>query len=293
MNAFRAAGTVMRPLSNVKNAALIALASIMTGTTDIVAMLLVFALLSLACSSAYAFNALTDIEADRVSATKKTYSVAAAALGGTRLTAIISGLSLAAVLIALRLNWASAAAAALLWLNMMAYSHPKIRLKEKPMWDVLSGAALTYPLRFACAWYALSAEPLPLGTMLMLGTAKSAGFLLYKEQDRDTFLHRSIRNTVTALSAFQVRLTSVVLGLSSLALFFAMCMYRGPYADMIGILPQKTPLLLVLALPPLAIASMQKKGNFMRYDARMLRAAGLTYFTFAAATAWVTLTSWK
>lgn len=273
-----AAWVVTRPLSNTRNLAMVLAALYFAGTA--VSWLRVFlVLLALSCisSALYAYNAAADREQDRKIVNKARYASAAELLGPARIWRIVVSLLFLGGSVALLLGTPFFLLATALALVLFAYSSPAIRLKERPVLDVVFGGALTHPLRFAAAWAAFGIGPPPLLAMSGLLFAKAGGYLLYKAFDRDDLLRLGIQNSLTRLSLRQVVL--LALGCTLLAgvsgvLMVANARWQIPR---LGILPARALWLVVAVVPPLAVLCARAL-NVVHWRVHVLRRVGYVYW---------------
>lgn len=277
--------TVTRVSSNVKNAVAVLLAWYFAGQPAAVwPLFLTFVALSCVSSAFYAYNALTDRAQDAVTPNKRANAAAARLLGGRALGSLVAILAGVGILVALWVNTRVAALAGFLGLTMFAYSSPATRLKERVGTDVLTGALLTHPLRFAAAWAALRPELSPLLPLVALGLAKGGGYLLYKNLDRDTLQRLGVRSTVTALAHRQVVLLGLVLlGLAVIAVL-GMAANHANRLPWLGALPPRALWLLLAGVPPVVVMILRHFGVRAWSTAR-LRRAGLVYQALCLAAA--------
>ncbi len=274
----RASWIVTRPLTNTKNLAMVLLALYLAGTeiswSRVFSVLLVLSFIS---SAMLAYNAAADREQDKKIANKARYASAAELLGPARLGRIIVSLLFLGGSVALSLGPSFFLLATALAAVIFAYSSPAIRLKERPVLDVVFGGALTHPLRFAAAWAVFGAGPPPLLAISGLLFAKIGGYLLYKSFDRDDFVRLGVQNSLTRLSLRQIVLLAlgcILLAVVSGVLMVANARWQIPR---LGILPAGALWLVVAVVPPLVVLFARALA-LVHWRVHVLRRVGYVYW---------------
>ena len=270
--------TLTRPLSSVKNAAVILLAYYLVGQPDgMRAPLLCFLALSLTCAGGYAYNTLTDRELDRKNQSKEHFA-AATTLFGARATLTVSLLCvLAGALIAASLNIHVLAAVLLLALANFLYSWPRTRFKDHFLLDIIFGATLTLPLRFVAAWFLYSFTFPSLGVLVVLAAAKSGGYMLYKLLDVETYRSAGVHNSITRYRYTTVLHAGFALIILALAITLVLCLNSVfLILPVLGSAPFEILWLMPATLPTLIILYCRLAG-VTRTPVKTLRRLGLLY----------------
>lgn len=283
---------ITRPFSNLKNAGIVALAYVLSGTAEpLTAFLWPFLAISCVCSAMYALNALMDTDLDRQMANKRIYADAVTRVGTTRALGSVLALAALGIFLGVLLNRRVAAALLALAVTAIVYSVPPFRFKERRFLDVVFGAALTFPLRFLASWFAFSIFAPPLLPLLGLVFGKSSVYLLYKELDREDLSRARVRNTTTSFPrAWNTTIALIFLALSVSA-FTAMIVMSDLGILFLGALPRRAFIALPLCLPPIILMVTQATGKTL-FNYRVLRAMGILYAIIAIAITWAFVT-WK
>lgn len=253
-----------RPLSNVKNIALIILAFYFSKADfNLILFLAGFFSLSFVCSAFYVYNTLSDYNLDKNNKNKNHYSKAVDYFG-EKISFIIFVLLLACgLIIGFFVNFNFLFVLILLALTNFFYSSKKFRFKEKVILDILFGATFTFLFRFVACWFIFSISTPPLLVIIALISAKSAGYLLYKEVDRSFLKDQNIKNSITIVKKETIIIVSTILWLICfLSLFFL-----------------KFSVLIPLAIPPLVIIYLSAL-NKIKTKIKYLRIAGFIYWLF-------------
>lgn len=268
INLFR----LTRPLSNIKNIALIILALYLSKTDfNLILLLAGFLSLSFVCSSFYVYNTLSDYDLDKNDKNKNHYSEAIDYLGRKTSFAIFISLLVCGFIIGFFVNFYFLFVLALLALTNFFYSSKKFRFKERFILDVLFGATLTFFFRFIASWFIFSDSIPPFLVAIALVSAKSAGYLLYKEVDRPFFETSKIKNSITAVKKETIIIISAVFWLVCFFSFFYNFKESPQYLQI------KFLILTLLAIPPLAIIYLSAL-NKIKTKTKHLRIAGFIYW---------------
>lgn len=267
-----------RPLSNVKNIALLLFAFILSGADfDIVKIILGFIFASLVCSAFYVFNTISDYDSDKKNKNKEHYSKAIDYFG-KRNSYIIFAVSLVFGLFgSIFINIYFFVALILLALTNFLYSSRYTRFKEKIALDVIFGAFLTFLFRFSAFWFIFSISIPPLFAVGFLVFVKVAGYFLYKSLDNRYLVAMNIKNTVTVLSKRGKIYFSVLFWLLAFLCFVFLCINSYWKIGILGILPMRFLTLIIFALIPLAVVYLSFFG-IIKTDVKKLRLAGYVFF---------------
>ena len=267
INLFR----LIRPLSNVKNIALIILSFYLSKADfNLILFLAGFLSLSFVCSSFYAYNTLYDYNLDKNDKNKNHYSEAIDYLGRKTSFVIFISLLTCGFIIGFFVNFNFLSVLALLALTNFFYSSKKFRFKERVILDVLFGATFTFFFRFVASWFIFSVSIPPLLVAIALVSAKSAGYLLYKEVDRPFFEASKVKNSITAVKKETIIIISAIFWLICFLSFFLLC-FGSKY------FPIKFLFLLPLAIPPLIIVYLSAL-NKIKTKIKYLRIIGFIYW---------------
>jgi|GEM_PF-3295930 len=271
-----------RPLSNVKNLAIIALAFFLSGAEfDLADVLIGFFSLSLVCSAVYGFNTLCDLKCDKDNKNKEHYTKAVTYFGKGVIYIILAALVIAGLLLGYYVDAYFVGGLLLLLIVGFLYSSPYTRFKEKILLDVIFGAILTYPLRFFAAWFIFELSFPPLLPIMGLAFAKAGGYMMYKELDRPFFVLQKIKNSITALSKSANILLSSLFWLLAVAAFVLMCLGSRYFrSELWGYLPFRFLSLLPLIIPAI-IVTYFKALDRLTMSNNHLRVAGFAYFVLA------------
>lgn len=247
-----------RPLSNAKTFAVIALAFYLSGKDFILDKLVLGALsLFLLFCGIYAYNTICDADPDKNNKNKRHYAESVSYFGEKSALAISFFLVIISFILGSLINIYFLSVLILSALTGFLYSSPKTRFKEKPVLDIIFGAALTFPLRFIASWFIFTVSFPPLLPIFGLAFLKSAGYMLYKMHDRAFLASRGIKNSVTLLSEKAVMAISALF-FSLAGIFFTMLCLNGVIFNLValGYLPFKFLVLLPLFVPPILLQYM-------------------------------------
>jgi len=263
-----------RPLSNIKNIALILFAFYLSGADfNLKIILLGIISLSLVQSSIYAYNSLNDQETDRKNPEKNHYFQAVQYFGSRKIFFIILFLIVSGFIAGLAINiYFVFSLVALLIVNFL-YSSKYTRFKEKILLDIFSGGALGFLIRFIASWFIFKISFPPILALLSLFSVKTAGYLLYKELDRGALNVLNIKNSITAVSKKTIIVISTVLFSLALFSFILMCLNQRYFQlNYLGILPFRFLILLPFAILPIIVIylSVFKKINIKVWELRVL-----------------------
>ena len=276
-----------RPLSNVKNIAVVLFAFYLSGTEfDANRFILGIVALSFIFSSLYAFNNLNDLEIDKQNDHKKHYSKAVRYFGESKIIIIIFLLSIAGLIIGFFINTYFLINLIILLIIGFLYSSKISRFKEKIFLDVLFGATLTYFFRFIASWFIFSTFFPPLLPIIALISAKTGGYLLYKQIDRPFLMSLNIRNSITIFERKTLITASVFFWIITFLSFFILCL-NSIYLNIkfLGSLPIKFLILLPFAVPPLVViyfSALHKIKTQIKY----LRIIGFCYWILVIIIIW-------
>ncbi len=269
-----------RPLSNVKNAGIFLLAILLSRGLDLVDIyrnFLAFLSLSLVCSGIYAFNSYSDFDIDQNNENKKHYAEAVKYFDKRGALAISALCVLVGLFLGGMINVGFVSAIFLLALTGFLYSSSYFRFKEKYFLDILFGAALTFPLRFLAAWYANMAICPPIIILFALAAVKSAGFMIYKAQDRKYISDTGISNSFVVLSLNWIAAISFALFVFSFAVL--LFLYNNPdYMRANGLMPIPDWIIRIMPLFILPIfVAYFKFYKFIKTGTDRLRQIGFVY----------------
>ncbi len=272
LNFFR----LTRPLSNVKNIAIVSLAFYLSGLKLNSALFVLGALsLSFIFSATYAYNTLCDINTDKKNENKKHYLKAVQYFGEKKsllISAVLCGLGL---VFGYFVNIYFFITLFFLLLVGFLYSSEYTRFKERVLLDVLFGASLTFLLRFVASWFIFEISFPPLLPMFALVFLKNGGYMLYKGYDRPHLIKSKIKNSITALPEKTTLIISACFFVASIVLFILMCL-NSIYLRLgiLGYLSIDFLALLILFIPPIIVQYLLFL-NKIKIKPRYVRAAGL------------------
>jgi len=264
-----------RPLSNVKNIAIISLAFYLSQTPLNWSLFVLGSLsLSLIFSAIYAYNSACDADVDKYNNNKRHYLSAVAYFSKKKTLAIVGILFLFGVILAVFINVRFFYTAIALAVSGFFYSSRYFRFKEKPVLDVVFGATLTILLRFVAAWFIFSMSFPPLLPMFALVFLKNGGYMLYKCYDRPFLIRAGIKNSITLLKQKTILVLSLVFFVCSIGLFILMCL-NSLYlkAVVLGALPVSFLFLLIFFIPPIVIQYLLVL-EIVKINPRYFRTAG-------------------
>jgi 4-hydroxybenzoate polyprenyltransferase len=267
-----------RPLSNVKNIALIVLAFCLSGVAfDWVIFLVGLFSISFVCSSFYIYNTLSDYSLDKNNDNKNHYSGAVDYFGKKTSFIIFILLLVLGFIVGFFVNFYFLFFLTLLALTNFLYSSRRFRFKERFILDILFGASFTFLLRFVALWFVFSFSFPPMLVILALVFAKSAGYLLYKDLDYEYLLALKVKNSVTILGKKTKIIISGILWTSALLSFLLLCLNTYFKIAFLGLLPLRFLLLIPFAIPPIVIIYFSSFGK-IRVVVKALRILGFAYW---------------
>ncbi len=257
-----------RPLSSTKNILLAFLALFLSGAqTSWPRVIISILSVSLVFSANYAFNTLSDFEEDRKSKNKQHYSKAIDFFGERKVILIFWFLAALGILSGLLINYIFVFCLALILAAGYLYSSRVTRFKEKAILDILISGVITISLRFAAFWFVFRHSLPPVTPILALISAKSGGYILYKEFDRE-FFPESNKNTIARLSKKLIVAASALLFFLAILFFIIMCFT--------GEIPFGLIFLVPLAIPPVSAVYL-KVFNKIDIKDKNLRTIGFVY----------------
>ena len=274
----KAIANLSRPLSNVKNIALILLAFYLSKTEfNLILILSGFFSLSLVCSAFYIYNSICDFESDKTNANKRHYFQAVDYLDKKSfiifLIFLTSGLTIGIFInIYFFLN--------LLMLSIVnfLYSWNYTRFKEKFILDILFGASLTFMFRFLAAWALFFQSLPPIMVLITIVLVKSAGYILYKDFDYQYLILKNIKNSTTVFSKKTKIFISASLLFLAFLFFIIMCLNSYLKINYIYTLPLKFLWFAIFMIPPIVVAYLSSFGK-VKTKIRYLRIWGFLYWT--------------
>lgn len=270
-----------RPLSNIKNVALVLLAFyLFESEKDLFSIILGIISLSFVSSAIYAQNSLYDYDADKDNKNKQHYSEAIRHFGKKNTAVIIAFLVIAGLIAGIFINTYFFITLLLLFLTGFFYSSKITRLKEKFITDVLFGAVFTFLLRLLAAWFIFSQSLPPLLAISALVFAKIGGYLLYKEADRVYLEKLNIRNSITLSKKKTIILLSIFCWITAIVFFVFMCINSHFFKlKFLGILPFNFLFLTPFIIPPLGAIYFSVLGK-IKTRIKDLRTWGFIYWIF-------------
>ena len=267
-----------RPLSNIKNIALI-LVAFYFSKSEFNSQLFFWSLisLSLVCSAFYVFNTISDFDSDKNNENKKHYLEAVRYFGRKKSFVIFFALLIAGLFIGYFINFYFVIFLLFLALTNFLYSFKFARFKEKFILDVLFGASLTFLLRFLAFWFVFSSFFPPLLVLSGLVFAKSAGYFLYKSLDYPYLLNKNIKNSVTILTEKTKIIISILLWALAFISYAALCFNYYLNITLLGALPPRFLLLTIFAIIPLIVIYLSF-FNVIKTEVKKLRMFGYIYW---------------
>lgn len=272
-----------RPLSNIKNIALVLVAFYLFGEKkELLPIILGIISLSFVSSAVYAQNSFYDYNADKNNKNKQHYRKAVEYFGKKNTIIIIAFLVSVGFIIGFFINVYFLITLFFLFLTGFFYSSENFRFKERIILDILFGAVFTFFLRFLAAWFIFSGYPLgrlpPLFAISALVFAKTGGYLLYKEADRAFLEKLNIKNSVTSLKKKTVILLSALCQIVAIFSFIFMCLNSVFFKlNFLGILPIKFLFLIIFTVPPLMIIYLSALEK-IKTKIKNLRILGFAYW---------------
>ncbi len=267
-----------RPLSNVKNVALILIAFYFSKSRfDLKIFLEALISLSLVCSAFYAFNTLSDIYLDKDNKNKKHYLEPITYFGKNKSFFIFLTLLIAGLLIGYFVNLYFFLFLFFLSLTNFLYSFKYTRFKERFILDILFGAFFTFLFRFLAFWFVFSKATPPLLVLSVLVFSKSAGYFLYKSLDYSYLSSKNIKNSITVSNKKAKVFISILLWALAFLSFVALCVNYYFKIALLGALPPRFLLLIIFAIIPLAVIYLAF-FNIVKIEIRKLRTLGYIYW---------------
>ena len=261
-----------RPLSHVKNVALVLLAYNLSSASNVGTAVAAVSSLSFTWSALYVYNAVMDEAHDALNENKRHYASAVKTCGIRATAGLIGSLLSAGLLVGLSINWRFVGMLVLMCTVAYLYSSKTFDFKNRSIVDVLCGASLTFPLRFLASWSAFSTSPPPLVVLVGLAFVKSGGYMLYKGFDRDVMIKLGSHSTITGLSRMR---GMAIAGACFFMAFASLAIFMDSKPRLLN--PSFVYLLiLTLSVPPAIVVAASAIGG-ARWPLRMLRFAGLVY----------------
>ncbi len=279
-------------LSNVKNIAIILLAFYLSNSVlDWRKLIIGIISLSLISSAIYIYNNLCDIKIDKYNEHKNYYSKAVMYFGEKYTLIFVVIFIVSGLYFGFIINFYFLISLIALLVTGFLYSFKYTRFKEKAILDVLFGATFTFLFRFIASWFIFSISTPPLLAMIALVSAKSAGYMLYKEVDRVFLTSLNIKNSITVANKKTIVVMSTLLWFLSFFSFVFLCL-NAKYFNVryLGKLPIKFLFLMPFAILPLTIIYLSVL-NKIKIQIRHLRIMGFLYWILVIIIIW-NLYSW-
>ena len=270
-----------RPLSNIKNVIIVLIAFYFSGEKfnfgNLVVIILGVIALSFVYSAVYSYNSFNDFHLDERNKNKSHYSKAILYFGKEKSIVIILILLFLGLFLGLFLNFYFFLGLVSLLLIAFFYSSNFTRFKEKIVLDVLFGSTFTYFFRFVSAWFLFSFSFPPILPILILVFAKTGGYMIYKEFDRQYLTKLNIKNSITVVSKkTNIALSNFFLILSVFFSVFLCLNSKFFYFSNLESAPIQLLFLLPFVFLPILVADL-KALEKIKTDNRLLRNLGSVY----------------
>lgn len=276
-----------RPLSNIKNIALVLLAFYFSGKSFILTDVIIgIVSLSFISSAVYAYNAANDVDIDKCNKNKEHYYKGVHYFGGKNSLTIIFLLVVVGLITSFFINIYFLITSIFFLLIGFLYSSKYTRFKEKVILDVLFGATFTFLFRFVASWFIFLISFPPLLPTIALVSAKTGGYLLYKQIDRPFLMSLNIRNSITVFKRKTLIIASVFFWIITFLSFFILCLNSRYFnIEFLGVLPINFLILILFVIPPLSVIYFyvfDKIKTKMSY----LRTIGFCYWILVITIIW-------
>ena len=274
-------------LSNVKNIAIVLLVFYLSGSNlDWYKLAIGIISLSFISSAIYIYNNLSDVRVDKYNKNKNYYSKAVRYFGEKNTLILATIFIICGFYFGFVINFYFLSGIVALLITGFLYSSKYTRFKEKVILDVLFGAMLTFFFRFIASWFIFSISVPPLLAVVALVSAKSAGYMLYKEADRTYLLALKIKNSITVVSKKVIIIISALLWFISFFSFIFLCLNSKYFQiEYLGELPFKFLFLTPFAVPPLIVVYLLVL-NKIEIQIKYLRIIGFCYWTLVIVITW-------
>lgn len=267
-----------RPLSNVKNIALILVALYFAQTSFILSSIIIsFLAVSFVCSSFYVYNSLSDYESDKKNKNKEHYSMGVDYFGKRKTFYFFLIILLLGIIMGAIINIAFFICLILLALTNFLYSSKYTRFKERVFLDIFFGAFLTFLFRFLGFWFVLSYTFPPLLVVAGLVLAKSAGYFTYKSLDSQYSKNIGVKSSVTVLSNKARIIVSILLWFLSFLMIILLCLNSFLDIEILGSLPLEFLFLVFFAIPPVVTIYLSYLKK-IKTSVKNLRILGYIYW---------------
>lgn len=274
-------------LSNVKNIAIVLLAFYLSGSVlDWDKLITGIISLSFISSAIYIYNNLGDVKIDKYNENKNYYSKAVRYFGEKNALIFTVIFIVFGLYYGFAINFYFLVSLIALLATGFLYSFKYTRFKEKVILDILFGATLTFFFRFIASWFIFSISPPPLLAVVALVSAKSAGYMLYKEVDRSSLESLKIKNSITITGKIIIIIISALLWLVSFSSFIFLCLNEKYFKiKYLGELPIKFLFLIPFAIIPLIVIYLLAL-NKIKTQIKYLRIAGFCYWILVIIIIW-------
>ncbi|MDO8486642.1 MAG: UbiA family prenyltransferase [Candidatus Staskawiczbacteria bacterium] len=276
--------------SNVKNIAIVLLAFYLSGSIfNLHKIFLGVISLSFISSAIYIYNNFSDLKSDKYNKNKDYYSEAVKYFGEKNTLVLNIIFIVLGLYFGSTINFYFLFALIALFIIGFLYSFKYTRFKEKVILDILFGATLTFLFRFIAFWFIFSISLPPILAVIALVSAKSAGYMLYKEVDRPYLTALKIKNSITIASKKTIITISSLLWFISFLSFIFLCLNSRYFQiEYLGKLPLNFLFLIPLAAPPLAVIYLSAL-NKIKTQIKYLRILGFCYWTLIMIIVWILL----
>jgi 4-hydroxybenzoate polyprenyltransferase len=180
----------------------------------------------------YILNDITDKKDDSLHPVKRFRPFPAGQVD-VRLGVWVSSLMIGlALLLGLQLGLPFTLCLILMCIKQLAYTLPKARLKEKFLWDVISGSLGNASLRFLAGWFLFSNSPeMPILVLFLAECMQVAGFFvnrLYANYGTDIERQLLYTSTTTSMPARQLKIIIAICGGAGILSFILLAL-NGRY----------------------------------------------------------------
>jgi 4-hydroxybenzoate polyprenyltransferase len=233
----------------------------------------------------YMLNAVTDVSDDARHPVKRLRPFPSGRVH-PRLGAWVSGMLISlALLLGFQIGTLFTWCLVFMCAKQLAYTLPRLRLKQEFIWDIASGSIGNSTLRFAAGWFLFSNEwHLPLLLLFFAESLQLAGFLVNRlftnySTQLETGLH--YRSTTTRLSAESIRRAIVVCWAVGICCFLLLALNSqlelAP--QYLGQLPMESlaVLALLLVAVPFFSRAMQRADRFSYRESQLYYDLPLLY----------------
>ena len=159
----------------------------------------------------YALNDWTDIEKDKIHPVKKNRPLPSRIISANTGLAIALLFIFFSLIISYSINFLFFSAVLAMLVNQLLYTLPPIKLKEKPVLDLISGSLINPIFRFYCGWLLfVQSFNAPILFLIFILGLQFGGYTLYRLHSKKVEKKLNYKSSVTVFGKKSIRIISYI-----------------------------------------------------------------------------------